>query len=321
MSVYKQSYDRASKDDAIGFIGLGQMGFKMANNLFRKSKYSLVIYDVNNKSIEEFASINQTSLSSSKSIVKASSPSDVAKKSNVIITMLPSSVEVEKVYLNDGDDESLVNSIDKNSFLIDSSTIDQSVSKYVAKQIINKGATAVDAPVSGVGAEAATLTFMVGASTSKDFEKAKSYLSFMGKNVVHCGDIGTGQIAKMCNNMLLAISMIGTAEAMNLGIRLGMDAKLLASIINTSSGRCWSSDTYNPCPGIMENVPSSRDYQGGFSNKLVAKDLRLAVNAANDTRSTIVLGALAQQIYNQLSANKDFENKDFSSIYKWLNNK
>ncbi|CAJ0636078.1 4088_t:CDS:2 [Entrophospora sp. SA101] len=283
----------------------------MANNLFRKSKYSLVIYDVNNKSIEEFASINQTSLSSSKSIVKASSPSDVAKKSNVIITMLPSSVEVEKVYLNDGDDESLVNSIDKNSFLIDSSTIDQSVSKYVAKQIINKGATAVDAPVSGVGAEAATLTFMVGASTSKDFEKAKSYLSFMG----------TGQIAKMCNNMLLAISMIGTAEAMNLGIRLGMDAKLLASIINTSSGRCWSSDTYNPCPGIMENVPSSRDYQGGFGNKLMAKDLRLAVNAANDTRSTIVLGALVQQIYNQLSTNKDFENKDFSSIYKWLNNK
>jgi len=169
-----------------------------------------------------------------------------------------------------------------------------------------------------VGAEAATLTFMVGASSESDFHRAKPILSHMGKNIVHCGTIGTGQIAKMCNNMLLAISMIGVSEAMNLGIQLGMDPKLLASILNTSSGRCWSSDTYNPCPGIMPNVPSSRDYEGGFGNTLMAKDLRLAVSAASDARVTILLGAVAQQLYNQLANTAEYAKKDFSSIYKWL---
>jgi len=152
------------------------------------------------------------------------------------------------------------------------------------------------------------------------FDRAKPILETMGKNIVHCGDAGTGQVAKLCNNMLLAIGMIGTAEAMNLGKRLGMDPKLLANIINTSTGRCWSSDTYNPCPGVMSNVPASRGYTGGFGTSLMAKDLGLAVSAASDTKSTVFLGSLAYQIYSQMSASgTGLDQKDFSVVYQWLN--
>ena len=121
--------------------------------------------------------------------------------------------------------------------------------------------------------------------------------------------------------MMLGISMIGAAETLNLGIRLGMDPKLLSSILNTSTGRCWSTDTYNPCPGVMPNVPSSRDYEGGFGVSLIAKDLGLAVNAANQSRSTVILGSIANQIYNQLSTTKGLEKKDFAVVFKWLNDK
>jgi 3-hydroxyisobutyrate dehydrogenase len=135
----------------------------------------------------------------------------------------------------------------------------------------------------------------------------------MGKNIVHCGDSGTGQVAKICNNMLLAISMIGTAEAMNLGASLGIDPKVLAGIINTSSGRCWSSDTYNPYPGVMDNVPASRGYTGGFGTDLMLKDLGLATDAAKQARQPVVLGAVAQQLYQTLSA-QGSGSKDFSAI-------
>ena len=138
---------------------------------------------------------------------------------------------------------------------------------------------------------------------------------------MYCGSIGKGQVAKICNNMMLGISMIGAAETLNLGIRLGMDPKLLSSILNTSTGRCWSTDTYNPCPGVMPNVPSSRDYEGGFGVSLIAKDLGLAVNAANQSRSTVILGSIANQIYNQLSTTKGLEKKDFAVVFKWLNDK
>ncbi|KAF0461420.1 3-hydroxyisobutyrate dehydrogenase [Gigaspora margarita] len=274
-------------------------------------------YSTSDVSLEKFTSLHSATISK-KPIYYGISPSDVAKRASVVITMLPSSPHVKDVYLGK---DGLIEGLDEQNFFIDSSTIDQSVSKNVALQIINKGARQVDAPVSGgvVGAEAATLTFMVGASTEADFLRSKPYLEFMGKNIVRCGDLGTGQIAKICNNMLLAISMIGVSEAMNLGIKLGIDSQLLANILNTSSGRCWSSDTYNPCPGIMPNVPSSNDYEGGFGNTLIAKDMRLAVNAANEIQATIILGAVAQQIYNSLSKTPGYEKKDFSSIYKWLN--
>ncbi|CAG8745729.1 13809_t:CDS:2, partial [Racocetra persica] len=281
-------------------------GFQMANNLYTKSNFPLVIYDINQSSLEKFTSLHSATISK-KPIYHAKSPADVARKASVVITMLPSSPHVKDVYLGK---DGLVEGLDDQNFFIDSSTIDQSVSKDVARQIIDKGV---------VGAEAATLTFMVGASTETDFLRSKPYLTYMGKNIVHCGGLGTGQIAKICNNMLLAISMIGVSETMNLGIQLGMNPQLLANILNTSSGRCWSSDTYNPCPGIMPNVPSNNDYEGGFANTLMAKDMGLAVNAAKDVQATIFLGTVAQQIYNALSKSPGYEKKDFGSIYKWLN--
>lgn len=171
-----------------------------------------------------------------------------------------------------------------------------------------------DAPVSGGtgGAQAGTLTFMVGA-TPELFNLIQPILSDMGRNIVHCGEVGTGQVAKVCNNLLLGISMIGVAEAMALGDALGIDTKVLAGIINTSTGRCWSSDTYNPWPGIIETAPSSRGYTGGFGADLMLKDLGLATEAAKQVRQPVLLGALAQQLYQSMSQRGE-GGKDFSGI-------
>ncbi|XP_016143011.1 3-hydroxyisobutyrate dehydrogenase, mitochondrial-like [Sinocyclocheilus grahami] len=208
--------------------------------------------------------------------------------------------------------------VKKGSLLIDSSTIDPGVSKEMAVATEKLGAVFMDAPVSG-GVGAATsgkLTFMVG-GLEVEFNAAKELLSCMGANVVYCGQVGTGQAAKICNNMLLAIGMIGTAETMNLGIRLGLDPKLLATILNMSSGRCWSSDTYNPVPGVMEGVPSANNYQGGFGTTLMAKDLGLAQNTATNTKTPVPLGSLAHQIYRMMCA-RGYASKDFSSVFQFL---
>jgi 3-hydroxyisobutyrate dehydrogenase len=162
------------------------------------------------------------------------------------------------------------------------------------------------------GAEAGTLTFMVGGE-KHDFEAARAILQAMGKNIVHCGAAGNGQVAKICNNMMLAIGMIATSEGMTLAARLGMDPKVFASIVNTSSGRCWSSDTYNPYPGVLENVPAARGYSGGFGTDLMLKDLTLVADAAKSAGLPVMLGALAQQIYQKHSADGNGA-KDFSSV-------
>jgi len=176
----------------------------------------------------------------------------------------------------------------------------------------------LDCPVSGgvVGAAAGTLTFMVGGDKSKVTEVSPLLLG-MGAKVVHCGDIGSGQAAKICNNMLLGISMIGVSETMNLGIRMGLDAKLLADIINSSTGRCWSSEIYNPVPDIVANVPSCRKYKGGFGSALIAKDLGLAQNAAAESKSPTPLGSMTHQIY-QLMCTQGYGELDFSAVYKFL---
>ena len=197
----------------------------------------------------------------------------------------------------------LLRKVKKGSLLIDSSTIDPMVSKELAKEVEKMGAVFMDAPVSGgVGAApSGNLTFMVG-GVEEEFAAAQELLGCMGSNVVYCGAVGTGQAAKICNNLLLAISMIGTAEAMNLGIRLGLDPKLLAKILNMSSGRCWSSDTYNPVPGVVDGVPSANNYQGRFGTTLMAKDLGLAQDSATSTKSPILLGSQAHQIYRMMCA-------------------
>jgi len=290
----------------VGFIGLGNMGGHMARNLL-KAGYKLTIFDINKTVVQSFHSAGAEA---------ADSPKDLATKSDVIITMLPSSPYVREVYSGSA---GILHGARPGSLLIDCSTIDPTTSKELSKMSQQKELHAIDAPVSGGvgGAEAGTLTFMVGGSKTA-FDMAKPYLEKMGKNIVHCGDSGNGQVVKICNNMLLAITMVGTAETMNLGVKLGMDPKFLASIINTSTGRNWSCDTYNPCPGVMPNVPASRDYTGGFGSALMLKDLGLAVTAADESKSFIPLGELSQKIYQQM-VESGYDKKDFSSVYKWLN--
>lgn len=289
----------------VGFIGLGNMGNPMAKNLV-KHGYPVVAYDVFPEACKEFQDTGAQ-------IVE--SPSDVAEKADRIITMLPSSLNAIDAYTGPN---GILKKVKKGSLLIDSSTIDPAVSKELAKAVEKMGAVFMDAPVSGgVGAaRSGNLTFMVG-GVEQEFAAAKELLSCMGANVVYCGEVGTGQAAKICNNMLLAIGMIGTAETMNLGIRLGLDPKLLAKILNMSSGRCWSSDTYNPVPGVMEGVPSANNYQGGFGTTLMAKDLGLAQDSATNTKTPTPLGSLSHQIYRLMCA-KGYAQKDFSSVFQFL---
>ncbi|KAG7500173.1 3-hydroxyisobutyrate dehydrogenase, mitochondrial-like [Solea senegalensis] len=289
----------------VGFIGLGNMGTPMAKNLL-KNGYPVIATDVFPESCKELQDLNA---------LVVDSPAEVAKKADRIITMLPSSPDVLKVYTGPN---GILKNVKKGTLLIDSSTIDPAVSRQMAVAAEKMGAVFMDAPVTGgVGAASlARLTFMVG-GLEEEYNAAQELLTCMGANVVYCGQVGTGQAAKICNNMLLAIGMIGTAETMNLGIRLGLDPKLLAKILNMSSGRCWSSDTYNPVPGVMEGVPSANNYQGGFGTTLMAKDLGLAQNTATDTKTSIPLSSLAHQIY-RVMCSRGYANKDFSSVFQFL---
>jgi len=304
-SLKPRGFSTATKKP-IGFIGLGNMGNHMANNLL-KNGYPLVVHDVNETALKNMASNQNVKI--------AKTPKELASQVETVITMLPSSPHVQEVYTGAN---GLLSTLKANSLLIDTSTIDPSVAREVSSKVIAAKSVMIDAPVSGGvgGAQAGTLTFMVGGEKDS-FERAKIVLQCMGKNIVHCGGVGNGQVVKVCNNLVLAISMIGVSEAMNLGMSLGMDPKVLAGIFNTSSARCWSSDTYNPVPGVMENVPASRGYSGGFGVDLMAKDVGLAISAAIKTKAPLPLGSQALQVYNMIS-NHGYGNKDFSSIFDFL---
>jgi 3-hydroxyisobutyrate dehydrogenase len=289
----------------LAFIGLGNMGGPMARNLV-KAGHTLTVFDVVKANVDALVGVGATAASSAK---------DAAADAQCVITMLPSSPHVKSVYLGDA---GVLAGAAAGTTLIDSSTIDPATAREVAAAALARGFAMADAPVSGGtgGAEAGTLTFMVGAEPAL-FERIKPVLAHMGRNIVHCGGAGTGQVAKICNNMLLGISMVGVAEAMNLGVALGIDPKVLAGIINTSSGRCWSSDTYNPYPGVLPNAPASRGYTGGFGTDLMLKDLGLATDAAKQARQSVVMGATAQQLY-QLLSSQGAGGLDFSSIINLL---
>jgi 3-hydroxyisobutyrate dehydrogenase len=285
----------------IAFIGLGNMGAPMARNLL-DAGHTLVVFDVTKNPMDRLVAAGASG---------AASPADAASRAETVVTMLPSSPHVRVVYLAEN---GVLSGVRRDVPLVDSSTIDPHTAREVAQAAAKQGNPMADAPVSGgtAGAEAATLTFMVGASKPL-FEGIKPLLAQMGKNIVHCGESGNGQVAKICNNMLLAISMIGVSEAMSLGVALGIDPQVLAGIVNTSSGRCWSSDTYNPYPGVMPSVPAARGYTGGFAADLMLKDLGLAIDAARQAKQSVVLGAVAQQLYQMMSAQGN-GGKDFSGI-------
>lgn len=289
----------------VGFIGLGNMGGHMATNLLKKG-HKLHVYDISKEACANLQSKGATVYSKT---------TELAKNADYVVTMLPNNDIVWKTYV-----DMTADGVNKHTIFIDSSTIDPKVVQQVQKMISEKGARFVDAPVSGgvPGAEQGTLTFMVGGS-DQEYADVKELLECMGKRITHCGSYGMGQAAKLCNNMMLGISMIGVAETMNLAIRLGLNPHTFAEIINSSTGRCWSSEVYNPVPKITPTAPANNDYRGGFSTDLISKDLGLASGVATDSNTPIPMGAMAHQIYRTLKA-KGLGNKDFSVVYQFLKN-
>ncbi|TCB50156.1 3-hydroxyisobutyrate dehydrogenase [Acinetobacter sp. ANC 4779] len=285
----------------IAFIGLGNMGGSMAQNLL-KSGHQVFGYDLSAVALQHFAEAGG---------VVCDSPQAAAKQADIVVSMLPAAKHVREVYLGE---HGILEVLQAGSLCIDSSTIDPQTIQDIAAAAQAKQIRVCDAPVSGgtLGAKDGTLTFMVGADAAT-FEAVKPVLSCMGKNLVHCGAVGTGQVAKICNNLILGISMTAVAEGMALGAKLGIDPQALAGVINSSTGRCWSSEIYNPWPDICENAPSSRGYTDGFAAQLMLKDLGLAIDAAQQVDQPIVLGSMVQKLYQQLCQEGN-AHLDFSSI-------
>ena len=289
----------------IAFIGLGNMGGPMAENLL-KSSHDVIGFDLSEEAKERFVEKGGTT---------SDSVAEIVKDTNVVITMLPAGEHVKSVYL--GSNGVLSNCKD-NAVLIDSSTIDVETSRLVSTEAEKSGQAIIDAPVSGgvVGAEAGTLTFMVG-GTESAFEAAKPYLEVMGKTIVHAGGPGNGQAAKICNNLILGISMVGVCEGFLLAEKLGLDHQKLFDISSKSSGQCWSLTTYCPVPGPVPTSPANNDYKAGFSAAMMQKDLKLAQESATATGLSSPLGAQASSLYDLLCShgNKDI---DFSALINFL---
>lgn len=287
----------------IAFIGLGNMGAPMARNLI-KAGHRLLLVDLNQSVLAELSGLGAE---------VAASPRDAAEQAELVITMLPAAAHVRAVFQGEN---GVLAGIRAGTPVVDCSTIDPQTARDLHAAAARQGVDFADAPVSGGtgGAQAGTLTFMVGASQAL-FATLQPVLAQMGKNIVHCGEVGTGQVAKICNNMLLGISMIGVAEAMALGNALGIDTQVLAGVINSSTGRCWSAETYNPWPDIVPTAPASRGYSGGFGASLMLKDLGLATEAAKQASQPVVMGALAQQLYQAMALRGD-GGLDFSAIVK-----
>jgi len=289
----------------IAFIGLGNMGAPMALNLI-KAGHQLTVFDLSQQALAKLTEAGATAAADAKSAVK-----DAA----IVVSMLPASAHVEALYTGE---QGILPHIKKGTLVIDCSTIAPESARKVARAAKEAGLNMIDAPVSGgtAGAAAGTLTFIVGGDTAI-LEEARPILSAMGKNIFHAGDSGAGQIAKICNNMLLGILMAGTAEALALGVANGLDPKVLSDIMSKSSGRNWALELYNPFPGVMDNVPASRGYSGGFGVDLMLKDLGLAAEAALFARSAIPLGELARNLYS-LHSKGGSGALDFSSIQQLL---
>lgn len=272
----------------IAFIGLGHMGLPMARNLL-KAGYKLQVFDLVQAAMNELAQ---------EGAQPAGSAQQAAHNAEVVISMLPASRHVEDLYLGDS---GLIKALEPGTLLLECSTIAPESARKVHRAASARAIEMLDAPVSGgtAGAAAGTLTFMVGGAQST-LEKARAIFAAMGKNIFHAGPDGAGQVAKVCNNQVLAVQMIATAEAMALGVANGLDPAVLAEIMRQSSGGNWTLEKYNPWPGVMENAPASKGYSGGFMAELMAKDLGLAQEAAQVTGNSTPMGALALQLYRLL---------------------
>jgi 3-hydroxyisobutyrate dehydrogenase len=290
----------------IGFIGLGNMGGPMAANLV-KAGHEVIGYDLNNASLITFSDNGGH---------VATSAAEAAHGADVVITMLPAGEHVREVFLNQG---GLIEVTQKASpLLIDCSTIDVDSARIVASAAEEAGLAMLDAPVSGgtIGALNATLTFMVGGSDAA-FAWGKPILEAMGKNIFHAGGPGAGQAVKICNNMMLAINMVGVSEGFILAQKLGLDWSKLHAICSTATANSWALSSYCPAPGTVATAPSSRDYAPGFMTALMVKDVKLSQAAAEATGAPTPLAAKALAFYQQVVDAGDGA-KDFSVVFRWL---
>lgn len=289
----------------IGFIGLGNMGLPMAKNLIGAG-FKVNGFDLSPDARAALTAAGGTACDTIRTAVEGM---------DAVVSMLPSGAIVKAVY---GGDEGVFAFAKAGAILIDSSTIDVATAREVADEAIDLGFEMVDAPVSGGvgGAAAGTLAFMVG-GTAGAFARAEPILEPMGAKIVHCGDSGNGQAAKICNNMLLAISMIGVSEAFNLGRKLGLEDQTLFDVAANASGQCWSLTSYCPVPGPVPTSPANNDYKPGFATALMHKDLGLAMEAVNSVDANSPLGKHAAEIYAEMN-NAGHGGVDFSGVIKRL---
>ncbi|KAF1846681.1 uncharacterized protein K460DRAFT_367423 [Cucurbitaria berberidis CBS 394.84] len=304
-----------------GFIGLGRMGYPMARNLRAKipAEDTLFVHDVNTAATKKFLEENPHG------VRVADNVREVAEKAETIITSLPEPQHVKGVYKDMLEPATLLTDgfVNTERLFIDCSTIDPMTSGAVADMAHSTGqGKFIDAPMSGgvVGAQAGTLTFMIGAAPEV-VQKATGVLSFMGRRVLHLGGQGAGLKGKLANNYLLALNNVATAEAMSMGIKWGLDPKALAGMINTATGKCWPSEVNNPVPGVVEGSPASRDYEGGFGLALANKDLKLALKAAAEADVKLAMGESARAVYDAAERDENCKDKDFSVIYRFLGGK
>lgn len=281
----------------IGFIGLGNMGAPMAENLARNG-LDVLGFDTDN-------SINLPEITMMPSIPK------LLTKVDIIFTMLPSGLVVKEIV------NEFINNFNPKSTLIDCSTIDVKTTKEVCQILRNKKINMLDAPVSGgvQGAKSGSLTFMVGGSRD-DFDKLRFLFEYMGSRSVYCGKNGSGQTAKICNNMILGVTMIATCEAFALADKLELDREAMFDVVSTSSGYSWSMNSYCPAPGVGPKAPSDNNYTPGFSSDLMLKDLTLSQNASSESKASTPMGDLAMKLYKDFVENKNGSGLDFSAIIK-----
>jgi 3-hydroxyisobutyrate dehydrogenase len=289
----------------IGFIGTGTMGQPMVANLLRKG-FPVVAYDVVPAALAAAVTLGATG---------AASAAEVARQSDLVVTMLPSSSHVEGVYLGAG---GVLEGVASGRLCVDMSTIDPSVSRRVAAALARRQVRFLDAPVSGgvPGATDGTLAIMVGGE-ARDLEEARPALAAMGANVIHVGGVGSGEAAKLCNNLIAGVAAVAVSEAFRIAEGFGVDPKVLTDVISKSSGNTWVMQQAHPVPGLVPRAASSREYAPGFTTDLMAKDLGLAVNAARELRVPVAVASAAQQIL-RLASSHGLGRKDFTSVYTFL---
>jgi 3-hydroxyisobutyrate dehydrogenase len=289
----------------IGFIGVGTMGLPMAGNLVRKG-FAVTAFDVNPAAVKAAAGVGTTA---------AASAAEAVAGADLVITMLPSSPHVESAFTGDG---GVLMAAKKGTLLVDMSTIDPAVTRRLAAAAAERGLRFVDAPVSGGVPRATdgTLAIMVGGAPA-DFEAARPALAAMGANVIHVGPVGSGEVAKLCNNLIAGVAAVAVSEAFRIAEGFGVDPKVITEVISKSSGNTWVMEHMHPVPGIVARSASTNEYRPGFMTDLMCKDVGLAVDAARGLRIPLFVAPAAQQVY-RLASSHGLGRKDFTSVYTFL---